>query len=41
MMRNIKKIGRFILSLLLMVVVVAFIGVIFMKQVLLNASDLN
>ena len=40
-MRNIKKIGRFILSLLLMFVVVAFIGVIFMKQVLLNASDLN
>jgi hypothetical protein len=41
MMRNIKKIGRFILSFLLMFAVVAFIGVIFMKQVLLNASDLN
>lgn len=40
-MRNIKKIGRFILSFLLMFVVVAFIGVIFMKQVLMNASDLN
>lgn len=40
-MRNIKKIGRFILSFLLMFVVVAFIGVIFMKQVLLNASVLN
>ena len=40
-MRNIKKIGRFILSFLLMFAVVAFIGVIFMKQVLLNASDLN
>ena len=40
-MRNIKKIGRAILSFLLMFVVVALIGVIFMKQVLLNASDLN
>lgn len=40
-MRNIKKIGRMILSFLLMFVVVALIGVIFMKQVLLNASDLN
>lgn len=40
-MRNIKKIGRAILSFLLMFVVVALIGVIFMKQVLLNVSDLN
>ena len=40
-MRNIKKIGRAILSFLLMFIVVALIGVIFMKQVLLNASDLN
>ena len=40
-MRNIKKIGRAILSFLLMFVVVALIGVIFMKQVLLSASDLN
>jgi hypothetical protein len=40
-MRNIKKIGRVILSFLLMFVVVALIGVIFMKQVLMNASDLN
>lgn len=40
-MRNIKKFGRAILSFLLMFVVVALIGVIFMKQVLLNASDLN
>ena len=35
-MRNIKKIGRVILSFLLMFVVVALIGVIFMKQVLLE-----
>jgi hypothetical protein len=40
-MRNIKKIGRVILSFLLMFVVVALIGVIFMEQVLMNASDLN
>ncbi|WP_319995372.1 hypothetical protein [Trichococcus shcherbakoviae] len=40
-MRNIKKIGRMTLSFLLMYVVVALIGVIFMKQVLLNGSDLN
>ena len=40
-MRNIKKIGRVILSFLLMFVVVALIGVIFMKQILMNASDLN
>ncbi|MGA9519705.1 MAG: hypothetical protein WBV27_13075 [Trichococcus sp.] len=40
-MRNIKKIGRVILSFLLMFVVVALIGVIFMKQILLSASDLN
>ncbi|WP_106449160.1 hypothetical protein [Trichococcus alkaliphilus] len=40
-MRNIKKIGRVILSFLLMFVVVTLIGVIFMKLVLLNASDLN
>jgi len=40
-MRNIKKISRMILSFVLMFVVVALIGVIFMKQVLLNASDLN
>ena len=40
-MRNIKKISRMILSFLLMFVVVALIGVIFMKQVLLNDSDLN
>lgn len=40
-MRNIKKIGRVILSFFLMFVVVALIGVIFMKQVLLSASDLN
>lgn len=40
-MRNIKKISRVVLSFLLMFVVIALIGVIFMKQVLLSASDLN
>lgn len=40
-MRNIKKIGRVILSFLLMFVVVALIGAIFTRQVLMNASDLN
>jgi hypothetical protein len=40
-MRYIKKIGSVILSFLLMFVVVALIGAIFMKQVLMNASDLN
>lgn len=40
-MRNIKKIGRVILSFLLMFIVVALIGAIFTRQVLMNASDLN
>jgi hypothetical protein len=40
-MRKIKKIGRVILSFLLMFVVIALIGVIFMKQVLMSASALN
>ncbi|MDB6353432.1 hypothetical protein PH235_07640 [Trichococcus sp. K1Tr] len=40
-MQNIKKISRAVLSFLLMFVVVALIGVIFMKQVLMSASDLN
>ena len=40
-MRNIKKIGRVSLSFLLMFVVTGLIGVIFMKQILLSASDLN
>lgn len=40
-MRNIKKISRVLLSFLLMFVVAALIAVIFMKQILLNASDLN
>ena len=40
-MRNIKKIGRVILSFLLMFVVVALFGVMFMQQTLLDARDLN
>lgn len=40
-MRNLKKIGRVILTFLLMFVVAALIGILFMKHVLLNAKDLN
>jgi len=39
-MRNINKIGRMILSFLMMFVAVALIGIICMKQVLMSASDL-
>ncbi|CZQ88553.1 Hypothetical protein Tpal_1011 [Trichococcus palustris] len=40
-MRKLRQIGRVLLSFILMFLVVALIGVIFMKEVLLNANDIN
>ena len=40
-MRKLRQIGRVLFSFILMFLVVALIGVIFMKEVLLNANDIN